>query len=153
MAPMEHEAEMILGMGRGAMVLSLFGALWLGLSVQAAGAWTIPLATLLAVVFILLVILSWLSISRGKALRELHPDPSVGAYAARIRKRFRLICILEAAGIVLAIIVPQAIHRPYLVADWIAIVVGIHFAPLASLFRAGVYYVTAVAIVAWGVVA
>lgn len=140
-------------MGRGAMILSLFGALWLGLGLSAAGAPAIPLEALLAAVFILLLFVSGLSIAKGRALRRLYPAPSDDPYAVKIRKQFRKIGIFEAAGIVIAIALPQAIHRPYLITDWIAIVVGIHFLPLAPLFGAAVYYVTGIAIILWSVLA
>jgi hypothetical protein len=48
-------------------------------------------------------------------------------------------------GDLLAVVVLKAIHYPDYILCGIALIVGVHFFPLAALFRAPVYYGTALA--------
>ncbi len=52
-------------------------------------------------------------------------------------------------GIVLAFIVSKRIQRPDLGADWALLVVGVHYLPLARIFRAPILAVLGVLITVW----
>jgi hypothetical protein len=57
-------------------------------------------------------------------------------------RRFGWITAIEGGAIFLAIVLLNVVHHPQFIAPVIAIIVGLHFFPLASLFGARVYYAT-----------
>ncbi len=74
-------------------------------------------------------------IRKGRLLRKKYP--AVGA-ATRptILKRFLLIGLMEVLAIVIVSILANRLYRAYLAPDWCAMIVGLHFLPLAKIFRA-----------------
>jgi hypothetical protein len=61
----------------------------------------------------------------------------------RIGQHFYVIFGAELVAILLAVIALKAIHYPDYILCGIALIVGVHFFPLAALFRAPLYYGTA----------
>lgn len=59
-----------------------------------------------------------------------------------IGQRFYLVSGVEFAAIFLAVVVLRALHYPDYILCGVAFIVGVHFFPLAPLFRAPVYYGT-----------
>jgi phosphoglycerol transferase MdoB-like AlkP superfamily enzyme len=53
-----------------------------------------------------------------------------------IRKSFLLVVFMEVVGLLLVWILANRLQRPDLATDWCAMVVGLHFLPLAKIFRA-----------------
>ncbi len=62
---------------------------------------------------------------------------------------FRIVVALEAAAIIVLVAIALGTHRPELAPLFTAIVVGLHFIPLARIFQAPFYAVVGVAIVVW----
>jgi hypothetical protein len=60
------------------------------------------------------------------------------------------VLVAEALLIALAGLLTSYFQRGDLALSWIALVLGIHFVPLAWLFGVDVYYVTGMAVIAWG---
>jgi hypothetical protein len=60
-----------------------------------------------------------------------------------IGQHFYVIFGVELAAIFLAVVVLRALHYPDYILCGIALIVGVHFFPLAALFRAPLYYGTA----------
>lgn len=73
--------------------------------------------------------------------------PSSQGFRSRYGKQFRLISILEGIGCGVVLFAASHFHRMDLIAAGIGVVVGLHFLPLARLFRFPAYYITGVAIV------
>lgn len=141
-----RDREDLLGRATGAMVMALFGLLWaLGCAgVLVAGALGPLLLASSAVVTAILV-------AAGLRLRRAagrSPRRSGGAPAdvARIRRRFRLVGLVEGLGIGLIVFVCARLGRPELIPASVALVVGLHFFPLATLFRVPLYHVTGAAL-------
>ena len=61
-----------------------------------------------------------------------------------IVRGFYLVSGIEFAAIFLAVVVLRALHYPDYILCGVAFIVGVHFFPLAPLFRAPVYYGTGV---------
>jgi hypothetical protein len=59
-----------------------------------------------------------------------------------IGQHFYIIFGVELAAIFLAVVVLKAIHYPDYILCGIALIVGVHFFPLAALFKAPLYYAT-----------
>ena len=69
-------------------------------------------------------------------------SPEQDMLARRIGRRFGLINAVQWGAIIAAIIALNVIHRTGFIAPAIAVIVGIHFFPLAAVFRQPSYYAT-----------
>lgn len=68
------------------------------------------------------------------------------AHADRIRWRFRLVNVAQGLGIGIAVFACVRLRRPELIPAAGALVVGLHFFPLATLFRVPLYHATGAAL-------
>jgi hypothetical protein len=128
-------------------MMAIFGMLWMGWGLAVGNLFTLSVMLTFYAAFLALLATAILTIRKGMALRKIHPL-APGPEGARIARRFKIISALEAMGIVLVLIVEGALHRPDLLAVWMGLVVGLHFLPLAKLFRFSAYYYTGAAIIA-----
>jgi hypothetical protein len=65
------------------------------------------------------------------------------------RKRFLLIVLIEFLAIALVSILANRLHRADLATDWCAMIVGLHFFPLATIFRAPHFGIIGVLMTLW----
>ncbi|MGO9639968.1 MAG: DUF7010 family protein [Candidatus Acidiferrales bacterium] len=130
------------------MIGTLFGGGWLMWGLSAAKEFTLPIGVLVCAAEAFLIACAVYFIRRGRSLRKKYPalDPST---ARKMNRRFSIILIAEFVGIGFVSFSSFALHRPDLTADWIAIVVGLHFLPLGKLFHNPVYFAAGIAIVLW----
>lgn len=84
-----------------------------------------------------------------RAMRSLRlaktPPPSTPEQTAagrRTGRRFGMIFGLEGLAIAGAVAILNAVHRPQAIVLAVAIIVGLHFFPLARIFHVPMYYVT-----------
>jgi hypothetical protein len=142
------QAQVVLGLGRGGLIGTLFGACWLSWGLSAANEFTLPIGVLVWAAEAFLAACAVYFIRRGRSLRKKYPmlDQST---ARKMNRQFSIIFIVEFAGIGFVVFSSFALHRPDLTADWIAIVVGLHFLPLGKLFHYPVYSAAGIAIVLW----
>jgi len=134
----------LLGMTIGAAVMFGFGIVWLLIGLlrgRGAPAW-------------LRLLLLFLGAVLGTALVNLnlrvahlpHETASISPQQAatdrEIARHFYLIFGAELAAIFLAVVVLKLLRCPDYIFAGIAFIVGAHFIPLASLFKAPVYYTT-----------
>ena len=146
------DREDLIGRATGAMVMALFGLLWaLGCAgVLVAGALGPILLASSAVVTAILVAAS-LRLRRA-AQRALPSETrssrraAVPAHADLIRWRFRLVGVVQGLGIGIAVFACVRFGRPELIPAAAALIVGLHFFPLAPLFRVPLYYATGAAL-------
>jgi len=129
-------------------VLTIFGAGWLAWGLSMSNAVTVILAVLFSVVEIFLLGCSGYFIWKGRSLRKEYPSSS-SAVTQRMNKKFVVAVVLEFMAIAIVSVVASARHRPDLAPVLIAIVVGLHFLPLARIFRTPVYYASGTAITLW----
>lgn len=142
-----EQGEAILGIGRGVMVCAFFGGVWLGLGLAAAGKFSLWVIIAFSVCCLGLFAGSLSLIRRGRGLRPktpAHPE----RYAA-VRKQFMWVVIAEVVICAAVAWGGGALNRGDLIPVGIAAVVGLHFLPLARVFRAPVYYVSGSVIVIW----
>jgi hypothetical protein len=129
------QAEAVIGAGRGALIVAMFGAGWLGWGLGQARAFTGFVGPAFGFIELFLLACSLYVIRRGRLLREQYP-PMPASTRQAIRRPFLLVVLMEVAGLLLAWILANRLHRPDLGTDWCAMVVGLHFLPLAKIFRA-----------------
>jgi hypothetical protein len=138
--PMLTKARMR-GIIGGAAILTLFGGLWFILTLvfqPARSAWTIPAASVTTFVLLVVCVLRW---AASANMPDSH-DPAATAKGKRAGMIFGIIFGLEGGLIAL---VSVLLGRSSL-GDWIpvavALIVGVHFIPLAYVFEMPVYYWT-----------
>jgi hypothetical protein len=85
-------------------------------------------------------------IRRGRILRKRQP-PLPGA--ATMWRAFAIVVVLELVLMNIGANVAVNMHRPDLVPIWVAIVVGLHFIPLARVFRTPAYTRLGIAMTLW----
>lgn len=136
---------MLLGMTVGAAVMFGFGIVWLLIGLMSGSRsprW-------------LFVSLLFVGIALGSSIAALgvrtshlprNPDPLTRQQIEanrRVTLHFYIIFGIEIAAIFLAVAALKAVHYPDYILSGIALIVGVHFFPLAALFRTPVYYGTA----------
>ena len=145
------QAEAMVGAGRGALVCAMFGAGWLGWGLGAAGEFTGLVGPVFGSLEIVLVVCAIYAIRKGRALRKQYP-PTADSGRKSTRKAFWLVVALELLALALVGILAWRLHRPDLGTDWAAMVVGLHFLPLAKLFQSPRLGIIGALITAWCVV-
>ena len=145
--------ELVVGSSTGALFMTVFGVVWGAAGAQALGgvAGTILLASSGALA--LALFLGAVKLRRGAL--NLPRDDSQGARERRGRssRRFNLVFGLEGVAIALAVILFGRSGMGALVPPVVAIIVGVHFFPLAELFRVRAYHATGAALCVLGAVA
>ena len=128
----------------GATIMFFFGALWLllGLSGGRVSARSLRLGFLLAG----MALAACIGIMGRRSMRQSSGSGPLSAEQVAVSqqtgRRFGWINAIQGGAIFLAVVLLNAVHRPLFIAPVIAIIVGLHFFPLASLFGARVYYAT-----------
>ena len=127
----------------GAAIMGAFGAVWWIIGVATYGRATVPLSGVGLVVAATIIMTAW---RRGSRSRPQSPEEA--------RRQGRLVGIasaVEGVLIFLAVNVLVNVRRPDLIAPAGAIIVGLHFPPLARWLPARLYYATAALLTAAGV--
>lgn len=129
------QAHAVLGAGRGALVEAIFGAGWLGWGLGEAKAFNGFTGPAFGCTTLLLLACSVYVLRRGRLLRKEYPGVGASTHRATV-KWYLLVVLTEILGILLVMGLANRLHRAGLGTDWCAMVVGLHFLPLAQVFRA-----------------
>ncbi len=127
------------GMTTGTLVLTCFGALW---SLQGP-------RIMLLITPVVTVVLMVLCFTTKQTVRQLpqKPDfPEEQTQNQKVARRFGMVCAVEIAAIVAAVVLLRLFTHSEYIAPAICLIVGLHFFPLASLFKVQVYTLTGVAL-------
>jgi hypothetical protein len=126
----------------------MFGAGWLGWGLGSAKAFNGFVGPTFGFTALFLFACSIHFIRKGRTLRKqsVAADDST---RQSIRRWFALIVLIEVLAIALATIVANRLHRADLATDWCATIVGLHFLPLAKLFRSLQFGVLGILMVLW----
>jgi hypothetical protein len=141
--------QFIWGLSNGVVALAISGVFWFGMA-----AWPSKLSVFL--VFVVLIATSFTAIilasvrlrrkSEGFKLSELkHADENLRRRTRKIVLGFRWVNGVQVVLIWCAMSLCYYFRHPELVWPYIALVVSLHFVPLAWLFRVRAYYVTGIA--------
>ncbi len=138
------------GVELGAAVGAAFGGAWFAY----AALLVFPQYGVLDVIVAVVLALAVIGFARRPAEdRSKVPDALTSAEAPRGRRTFFIVLITELVLINVAWSLLRGAHHPeYLVAA-IAVIVGLHFIPLASIFRDRIFYVPAVIMTGAGALA
>jgi hypothetical protein len=135
---------MTTGMTTGAAFMWGFGALWLLMGLfrgRPSPPWL--RICLLAAGIVLASSVAFLA-RRASQTPSSHVALTAQQMAVdrEIGKRFYIVFGLELAAILVAVLVLRALHFPDYISCAVALIVGVHFFPLAALFESPVYYGT-----------
>jgi hypothetical protein len=142
------QVEAVIGAGRGALIVGMFGAGWLGWGLGEARAFNGFVGPAFGFIALFLPACSIYVIRKGRLLRKQYPPVSVSTRHGLL-KSFLLVVLVEVLALSLVSILAYRLHRPDLEPDWYAIVVGLHFLPLAKIFRAPLLGVIGLLITLW----
>jgi hypothetical protein len=142
-----QDAQAVQGRGIGVMFLAFFGSWWM-----AAGLNTIPgmktsVLTGVALIGLGLFAAGWRQLRRAKQHTPTRQviDASIEANRTKV---FRNINIAQWSACIGLVVVLNILQRGEWIVPGIMLIVGVHFFPLAKLFRYQAHYVTGSALVA-----
>jgi hypothetical protein len=142
----------VIGAGRGALILAMAGAGWLGWGLSCARAFNVVVAPIFGTVAIFLWAWSIHACAGGGALRRLLPPSSLSA-SKFPTKHFAIVLMVEVAAIILVIVfVAGHAHRPDLATDGCTLVIGLHYIPLARIFGAPKFATLGILIAIWCII-
>jgi hypothetical protein len=142
------QAEAVIGAGRSALIGAMFGAGWLGWGLGSARAFNGFTAPTFGFLALFLFAGSIYFIHKGSLLRIKYPAVD-DSKRQTVRKWFLFIVLMEALAIALVSTLAYRLHRADLAANWCAMIVGLHFLPLAKIFRAPQLIVRGILITVW----
>jgi len=135
-------ANAISGRATGALFFTGFGALWLVLALYAREQLSARALALVAGGALVLVASAlWLR-SKAKGLPQAEEDPA-------IKRNFRRINLVQWAAVAVVAFSFARLHIDAYVMSAITAIVGLHFLPLARLFRYKLHYLSGAVLVAW----
>jgi len=142
----------VFGAANGVAFMAFFGALWASIGI--VGTQNIGVPALLVVPGLMTLILLFGAFSLfGKARRmDNAATPAEKENANRTNRRFGLIFGLEGLAIMIASVLCNLFDRFEIFFPIMAIIVGLHFFPLARLFRENFYVGTGVVLCVLGIV-
>ena len=132
---MNPSAEAVIGAGRSALIGAMFGAGWLGWGLGSARAFNGFTAPTFGFLALFLLAGSIYFIHKGRLLRTKYPAVD-DSRRQTVRRWFLFIVLMEALAIALVSTLAYRLHRADLAANWCAMIVGLHFLPLAKIFHA-----------------
>ena len=142
----------LIGAARGALISSMFGAGWLGWGLGNANVFNgfVFVAPTFGFLAMLLFSCSIYFFRKGRQLRKQHPTID-GPRRKTAAKWFLLVALIEGIAIAFVSFLANHLHRADLATDWCAMVVGLHFLPLAKIFRVPRFTILGILMTLWGV--
>ncbi|BFT72043.1 hypothetical protein [Paenibacillus sp. P36] len=129
------------GSSLGVIFMALFGTLWAGIGIGGLQGWGSTWLIITAVIVGLLLLSGGISLLvASKQLSQ--PADSITRRWRRVWMWFGIIFTIEGAAIGAASAICTAANHFNLLFPVMAIIVGVHFIPLAPLFRIKAHYVT-----------
>jgi len=132
---LHSRAQAVVGAGRGALVEAMFGAGWLGWGLGVARAFNGFTGPTFGFMTLLLLACSIYILRKGRQLRKKVPAVGAPTHQSAV-KWYLLVVLTEILAVLLVMSLANRFHRADLATDWCGMVVGLHFLPLAKIFRA-----------------
>ncbi|WHY96566.1 DUF7010 family protein [Peribacillus simplex] len=132
------------GSGIGVIFMAVFGTLWAGTGIMGLKGWGVPYVEIAAIFVGIIMVIEGISLIHASQKMSNQVSENGARRLKRIGFLFNMVFIAEGLLIGIAIAICNLINQTDLIPGIIAIIVGIHFLPLASLFQIKVYYATGV---------
>lgn len=135
------------GRAIGALVMTGFGAIWMISGANALSLLTWEMWLIIAVLTGLLCLVALQQLQAARRMPTAPANASQSQFIQTRRRRFGIVLGFEWVPIFLAAFILGRMGHPELILPVIAVIVGLHFIPLAMLFDFPLYYWTAGAFV------
>jgi hypothetical protein len=133
------ERKRCIGLSIGALWLVVVSAAFVIWSLIAIGtSWALQTLFVLVVIIVALLVISIIVIRRAVHL----PKDQQKSEKKNLRNRFIFIVILEVIACAIVNITATILKQPEIIPSLVLIVVGLHFLPLAHIFKVPRYYIT-----------
>lgn len=146
---MTSSAEQLAGRATGALFFALFGGAWLSFGLAATERLTAITGGGVGVGALALLLTSAWVLHRAKQLPTPPPSPEAAARRQRAGRLFNWINAAQWSAIFLLSWLLNRLGYGQVVVPMTVAVVGLHFLPLAHLFRYPGHYLTGAALLAW----
>ena len=144
---LEDSWESISGRAAGVLAFTLFGGIWLVVSLRAFEWLDPPSITAVGLIVFGLAVPAIVLRRRVPVITD--PMAQGAGDAAHARRVFAIVNVAQAVGMVLAITMLNAARRPEWIVPVLASIVGLHLFPLARVFSYRPHNVTGVLLVVW----
>jgi len=142
----------VFGAANGVMFMTFFGMLWASIGIIGSHELGAPWLLVLSGIVTLILLIGAISLF-GKARNMNNAvTPNEREHWKKINRKFGLIFGLEGLAIFIASIICNIMNHFEVFFPIMAIIVGIHFFPLAQLFRENFYYGTGVVLCILGII-
>jgi len=130
------------GTASGVIFMAFFGTLWAGIGIRGMQGWEFPVLIILSLLIGVILLISAIALIKNS--RQL-TNEVIKKDGDRWRKKnrwFGIIFSLEGLLIAIAAFICGSTNHLNLFVPVMALIVGTHFFPLASLFQVPIYYIT-----------
>lgn len=142
----------VLGAANGVMFMTFFGALWSSIGIVGSHRLGAPWPLVLSVLITLILLSGAISLFVKSRSRNQSVTPKEKEETKRLNQKFGLIFGLEGVAIFLASVICNALDHFEVFFPVMAMIVGIHFFPLATLFREKFYSGTGIVMCMLGII-
>ncbi|OBZ17598.1 MULTISPECIES: hypothetical protein [Bacillales] len=132
----------IRGTASGVIFMALFGTLWAYTGVMGLQGWGTAWLLIIAVAIGVSLLVGAGALIRASKKLANQGSKSDSGFGKPNKKTFNLIFAAEGVAIFIAVAICNMMNHSELIPILIAIIVGVHFFPLAPLFRVKLYYIT-----------
>jgi hypothetical protein len=142
----EVAPAVIKGRAIGALFMAGFGALWMVIGLKFLQRLNSRSGLLVLIVTAVIAFGAIRDLRRANTLPQetTHATP---AEVAAINHKFRVVLGIELLAIAAVVILFNLLRRPTFILPAVAVIVGLHFIPLAGIFGAQIFYSTGMAMV------
>ncbi|GIN72529.1 hypothetical protein J14TS2_30040 [Bacillus sp. J14TS2] len=130
------------GMASGVLLMTFFGTMWAGIGIGGLQGWGNPWLPIFAIVICIVLFVCGYILSRSSQKLPSYSSKSGKQRSKRTGMWFNIIFGLEFILIVFAAVICGSINHFEYFFPVMAIIVGVHFLPLAYLFKVSAYYIT-----------
>jgi hypothetical protein len=128
------------GVASGVLFMAFFGTLWAGIGIGGLQGWGEPWLSVVVLLIGLGLLISGIGLLAAARRLPSQPAPADAQGDNRVGLWFGVIFAAEGLLIAIAAVICNAIDRFDLFFPIMAIIVGVHFLPLAALFQVKAYY-------------
>jgi hypothetical protein len=140
------------GAANGVLFMTFFGALWASIGIVGShGLWSPWLLVCSAAITLVLLIGAITLFRKARTLRTSFTSEE-SKHWKNVNRKFGLVFMLEGAAIAIASFICNNLDHFELFFPIMALIVGIHFFPLAQLFRVSFYHVTGAVMCVLGII-
>ncbi|AXI28674.1 hypothetical protein H7K20_27700 [Priestia aryabhattai] len=142
MAPTTIPRAAVRGTVSGVIFMAFFGTLWAGIGIRGMQGWEFPVLITLSLLIGVVLFISAIALIKNSRQLTNEVIKKDGARWKKKNRWFGIIFSLQGLFIAIAAFICVSTNHLNLFVPVMALIVGAHFFPLASLFQVPIYYIT-----------